>query len=198
MERAVSTSIHLPLLDRITIASPCTASWDDMRGDDRIRHCAHCKLNVHNLSAMTRDEAEGVLTRLAAGRVCAQFYRRADGTILTQDCPVGLARIRAATRRALVRVAAIVGLVGAAGIAAAATSESTWGDRIRLRALRPFSLVCDWIAPGAPPPPIAIGASMKGDVCIMPPPGPTTPTTPTTPAPPMRPAPHLPVSGGNE
>src|SRR4051812_47184360 len=40
----------LPLLDRITIASPCTASWDDMAGDDRVRFCASCQKDVYNLS----------------------------------------------------------------------------------------------------------------------------------------------------
>ena len=114
-------SISLPLLDRIQVASPCTARWEDMVGDERVRRCAECNLNVHNFSAMTRDEAEGVLAGLAHGRVCGWFYRRADGTVLTQDCPVGVARVRAAARRALVRVAALIGLVGVAGVAAGMT-----------------------------------------------------------------------------
>jgi hypothetical protein len=155
--------VHLPLLDSIQIATPCSARWEDMVGDDRVRHCAQCDLDVHDLSAVGREEAERVLEGLARGRVCARFYRRADGTILTRDCPVGVARVRRAARRALVRVAAMIGLVGATGVAAATMSGDSWGGRMRLRALRPFSTVCEWIAPTPPPPPIR-GMQLMGDV----------------------------------
>ena len=77
-------------LDRIAVASPCSVAWDEMEGDDRVRFCDRCSLNVYNISAMTKAEAESVITN-TEGRVCARFYRRADGTILTQDCPVGSA-----------------------------------------------------------------------------------------------------------
>lgn len=165
-EQVVSTTISLPLLERIHVVSPCPARWEDMVGDDRVRRCEDCKLNVHDLSAMTRDEAEGVLAGLAAGRVCAQFYRRADGTILTKDCPVGLARLRATARRALVRVAALIGLVSVAGIAAGATSRTTWGEKMHLRACKPFSIVCECIAPNATPA-IPVGLiQLRGDVCV--------------------------------
>ena len=30
----------LPLLARIRVATPCTADWNAMTGDDRVRHCA--------------------------------------------------------------------------------------------------------------------------------------------------------------
>src|SRR5436190_1632646 len=134
-------TISLPLLDRVDIASPCHARWEDMTGDERIRHCAECNLKVHNISALAPDDAEALLRATVGERLCIRLYRRADGTIITQDCPVGIARIRAAARRALVRAAALIGLVSAAGVAAAATSE-TLGGRLRLRAMRPFSIVC--------------------------------------------------------
>ena len=76
-------------LDQITIASPCTADWSQMTGDERVRFCGLCQLNVYNLSAMNRTEAEALMQE-KEGRVCVRFYRRADGTLLTQDCPVGL------------------------------------------------------------------------------------------------------------
>jgi hypothetical protein len=83
------------LLGKIRIASPCTASWDDMRGDDRVRFCQHCRLNVYNLSAMTRQEAEALI-REKEGRLCIRFYARRDGTVLTDNCPVGLRAVRRA------------------------------------------------------------------------------------------------------
>ena len=42
------------LLEDVRVASPCNASWDAMKGDDRVRFCGECQKNVYNLSAMTR------------------------------------------------------------------------------------------------------------------------------------------------
>lgn len=75
-------------LENIKIASPCKANWDEMSGNERNRYCSECKLNVYNLSDMTRREAENFLLN-SEGRVCVKFYRRADGSVLTKDCPVG-------------------------------------------------------------------------------------------------------------
>jgi len=77
------------MLDQIKIASPCSADWEQMAGDDRVRFCAECKKNVFNLSAMTRRDAEALLQK-TNGDLCTRLYRRADGTVLTADCPVGL------------------------------------------------------------------------------------------------------------
>jgi hypothetical protein len=80
-------------LDRIAVASPCPVAWNDMVGDDRVRFCNQCNLNVYNISAMTKPEAESFIAN-AEGRICAKLYRRADGAILTRDCPVGLRAVR--------------------------------------------------------------------------------------------------------
>jgi hypothetical protein len=80
------------MLDRIAIAAPCSADWEKMPGSDRVRHCAQCDKNVYDLSAMTGREAEALI-RKTEGRLCARFYRRADGTILTENCPAGLRAI---------------------------------------------------------------------------------------------------------
>jgi hypothetical protein len=100
----------LPLLESITIASPCTAKWDEMIGDERARFCTHCQKDVFNLSAMPRDEAESFM-RERTTDVCVRLYKRADGTVLTSDCPVGVKRKR---RRKAV-VAAVGGGLLAAG-----------------------------------------------------------------------------------
>jgi hypothetical protein len=83
-----------PKLDLIQIASPCHVSWDEMAGDERQRHCSQCNLNVYNLSEMSREEAEAFLAE-REGRACVGLYRRADGTVITRDCPKGLAAVRA-------------------------------------------------------------------------------------------------------
>lgn len=76
-------------LDVIQVASPCEANWNDMSGNAQVRHCATCHKHVYNLSEMTRDEAEALIVA-QEGKLCVKFFRRADGTILTADCPIGL------------------------------------------------------------------------------------------------------------
>jgi len=99
-------------LDNIKVASPCPADWNEMYGDERTRFCSECKLNVYNLSDMTRREAENFLIN-AEGRVCVKFYRRADGTLLTKDCPVGWQAVKKrASRTAKAFVSICAGLFG--------------------------------------------------------------------------------------
>jgi hypothetical protein len=78
-----------------------------MEGDERARFCRECGLNVYNLSEMTRAEAESLVAR-TEGRLCARFYRRADGTVLTKDCPTGLRAARLRVSRAGVAAFAAV------------------------------------------------------------------------------------------
>jgi hypothetical protein len=97
-------------LDDVKIASPCHVEWEDMTGDDRKRFCGSCQLDVHNISDMSRKEAEKFLEQSAScgGRLCIQYYQRHDGTILTEDCPVGLRRLRDATLKLYGKVASFV------------------------------------------------------------------------------------------
>ena len=101
------------VLRRVSVASPCRASWEAMEGDERVRFCGQCGLHVYNLSEMTSDEAASLVAR-AEGRLCARFYRRADGTMLTKDCPKGLRAVRArAARGAGAVFASVLGLFAA-------------------------------------------------------------------------------------
>jgi hypothetical protein len=75
------------------IASPCPKSWETMIGDERVRHCSECNLNVYNLSAMTEREIEQLVQAHQGRRLCARFYQRADGTVLTRDCPWSLRKM---------------------------------------------------------------------------------------------------------
>lgn len=80
-------------LNNIKIASPCSANWDEMYGNERRRFCGECKLNVYNLSGMKKYDAENLL-RVSEGRVCVRYFQRSDGTILTADCPVAWAKVK--------------------------------------------------------------------------------------------------------
>ena len=98
-------------LTNIRIASPCPADWEKMVGDERVRHCAECNLNVYNLSAMTERQVQELIAGSRGKRLCTRFYRRADGTILTQDCPWSLrALTRKVSRLAATVLTAIMGV----------------------------------------------------------------------------------------
>lgn len=99
-------------LNNIKIASPCSADWNAMFGDNRKRFCGDCKLNVYNLSDMSQIEAESFLLN-SEGRVCVKFFKRADGTVLTKDCPVGWAKVKQkVSRTATAAFGLIAGLFG--------------------------------------------------------------------------------------
>jgi hypothetical protein len=85
----MATKPEFPWLTKHRIAKPCQMKWEEMNGDEKSRFCGKCRLNVYNLSALSAPEAEALLAR-TSGRICTTFYVRADGSALTEDCPVGL------------------------------------------------------------------------------------------------------------
>jgi len=99
-----------------------------MAGDERVRHCTLCDLNVYNFAEMTGDEVRELLVR-TEGRVCARLYRRVDGTLLTRDCPSGL---RALPRR----VSGFASSVMAALLSVAALASGCATDEWRVRSTR--------------------------------------------------------------
>ena len=109
-------------LEHVRVAAPCKADWDQMIGSDRVRFCGRCSLNVYNLSAMSKPDAESLIAR-TEGRLCVRFYRRHDGSIITKDCPVGL---RAVRRRvsyvARATVSLVLGLFAGLGVHGAFSS----------------------------------------------------------------------------
>jgi hypothetical protein len=98
-----------------------------MEGDDRTRVCGRCSKSVHDLSAMTEDDAEAFLAHhLDDADEAIRVFRRPDGTVLTSECPGG------ARTRHMRRVA-----MAAAGTASAiAATTAMAGDLRLLRAHR--------------------------------------------------------------
>ena len=90
------------------VSSPCPASWDRMAGDNKIRFCGQCKLNVYNLAEMSREEVTAIV-RQTGGRLCGRIYVRADRMATVSDCPRGAMRKR--VRRGVV-VAALLLITG--------------------------------------------------------------------------------------
>jgi hypothetical protein len=117
----VERRAHLPVLDDIRVAAPCSADWAKMTGDERVRACGDCNKNVYNLSDMTREEAEALILE-KEGRLCVRYYRRTDGTILFGDCAIGVKRRR--RRRAIAGAAALLAATGAVAYGATRTEDA--------------------------------------------------------------------------
>ncbi len=181
------TTVSLPMLSRVKIASPCPVKWDDMQavGDgEQVRHCDQCDLNVYNLSAMTADDAEALLVAHEGERLCAGFYRREDGTVLTRDCPVGLALVRAKLARVVARASAVLGLAISSAVL---FGDLVRGEPARLRTVDPFARIVAWLNPAAPLPltrPVSAppgGMMRTGGVVAFTPPPPPVQQTPVPP-----------------
>ncbi len=110
-------------LDAIVIQSPCTVPWESMRGDDRKRFCASCRLHVHDLSQLTRKEAVDLL-ETTRGQCCLRVWRRPDGRVVTKDC--GVVRLAIERRLRWIRsvAAAMLAAVGLAGCKGARLSDA--------------------------------------------------------------------------
>lgn len=115
-------------LENLTIASPCHVNWDQMTGDERERFCNQCEKKVYNLSEMSRTEAERFMIE-KEGRVCIRMYVRHDGTVMTDDCPVGLRKAKrmfeAARMRALKATAACAAMFSSICIGNIANAQTS-------------------------------------------------------------------------
>ena len=113
-------------LDRIRVASPCSADWDEMTGNDEVRFCRHCSLHVHDLSKMTRKDAMRLVAD-SQGRLCVRYQRRPDGSLRTAERAQPLTHIK----RRLSRIAAgaFTATLSLASTAAAQSARPAEGNQ---------------------------------------------------------------------
>jgi hypothetical protein len=159
----------------LKVASPCTEKWELMAGDARTRRCERCALNVFNVSELSEDEMFALFAKANGGRVCGRIFQRRDGTVVTKDCPVGVARLR---RRVLVAITTSLALViaafmarplphgrGGAIVDLVQRVRATAGDtEAWLRGSATFGPLVEWLDP-AP-------VMMMGDIAPAAPPSP--------------------------
>lgn len=96
---------RLPIAAKVSSASPCKERWEGMVGDERVRRCSRCDRDVYDLGGMSADEITALIAQ-RGGEL--RFFERADGTMITSDCPVGR------PRRIALRLLAAAGLAFAA------------------------------------------------------------------------------------
>jgi hypothetical protein len=118
-------SKRISFLQDIRVASACPAKWAEMDGDDHKRFCHQCQKHFYNFAEMPADDVDALLE---SGDVCGRLYRRADGTILTADCPTGFRISRKRLLGWTLRVTTFVLMVTGAGLAAMANVEPNGGN----------------------------------------------------------------------
>jgi hypothetical protein len=120
-------------LDNLSIAAPCSANWNEMSGDERARFCGLCKKHVYNISAMSRTEAQALIKQ-KEGPVCIRMFKRADGTLIVDNCLVGLHAIRDHVRWVRAGIVACAATVLTfAGVVASGNSHGSGANRSTLK-----------------------------------------------------------------
>lgn len=110
----------------IEIPEPCHADWDAMRPEAKGRYCFECSKTVHDLSAMTKDEAKGFLRESGCKDICISYQHHEDGTLVFREpaprpAPVvPLARLR--------HPRSVAAAVAGAGMAMALAACAPHGD----------------------------------------------------------------------
>lgn len=149
---------------QIKVASPCKRDWSKMTGNDAVRFCGDCRMNVYNLSVLSQPELEQ-LVREREGRVCVRFFARPDGTVLTRDCPVGVTRKR---KTWVVLLAAVAGLfitpLFARGESCPTGPDPTLSDAVR-NLVHDVRVALGFASPRAP-------MHVMGKMMVVPPPAP--------------------------
>jgi hypothetical protein len=110
----------------IEIPEPCHADWATMRPEEKGRFCFECSKKVHDLSAMTKPEAQDFLRSTGCADICVSYEHHEDGTLVFRDpaprpAPmVPLARLR--------RPRSVAAAVAGAGMAVALAACAPHGD----------------------------------------------------------------------
>jgi hypothetical protein len=158
IEERIKERRRLPLLDQVKVASPCPAKWDDMIGDDRKRFCSSCEKHVFNISALSREDAEQFLRENAGGEICLRYYQRADGTIMTSDCSVGVTRKR---RKKVALAVAGAGALAFGAVTAYLRSEAQVMGKMEMTGITSVPIE---------PPPLVAEPGTRGPIEAPPPP----------------------------
>lgn len=85
-----------------TVKSPCSQAWDEMKGNDKVRFCEHCALEVNNISTMRRKDAVRMV-RESDGRICIRYVKNPQ-----TNAPVFADKLYQISRRAPILAAGVM------------------------------------------------------------------------------------------
>lgn len=90
-------------VDRLKIDFPCTADWNQMRGNERIRYCEECNKYVYDFARLPRRQVEEMMAA-SPGRICAKLTYKNNSLVFLDSKP----RPRPESHRASPLAAAIL------------------------------------------------------------------------------------------
>ncbi|MGH7283734.1 MAG: hypothetical protein ACRELY_19585 [Polyangiaceae bacterium] len=94
----------------LPIEAPCSATWSTMTRDGQKRFCDACKKHVHDLSAMTPENARAVLDAPRARDLCVRYLYDDEGNILFRPSYDLVPQSMLARARRFVTAAGVVAL----------------------------------------------------------------------------------------
>jgi hypothetical protein len=124
----------------IPIASPCGADWRAMKPSDTKRFCDACRKHVHDLSAMTPEDARALLASPPTEGLCVRYLYDAHGDVVFRGAPLLPTGILVRARR-VAKVAAAAMLPMALAACSSAMQEE------------PLPMTMGAVACPLPPPP---------------------------------------------
>jgi hypothetical protein len=84
-----------------------------MVGDERVRYCPDCKLDVYNFSTMSDEDVERIVSRREQ-QLCARVRQRPDGTVMTRNSSVSFSVVmQRISRAASIALAAAISVAPA-------------------------------------------------------------------------------------
>lgn len=98
-------------LDNLILSYHCPVDWNSMDGNEHERFCKRCSKTVFNISDLSKAEANQFLKEKVGLDTCVKFYRRADGTIKTDNCPRIIRPLRNASLRVIERASLFTSLI---------------------------------------------------------------------------------------
>lgn len=70
-------------LENFEVPKPCSMNWDEMTGNEEIRHCGKCQHQIYNISEMPKRRALKVLNQ-PNERVCISYLQDEQNQVITQ------------------------------------------------------------------------------------------------------------------
>lgn len=70
-------------LENFEVPQPCAMNWDEMTGNEEVRHCGKCQHQIYNISEMPKRRALKVLNQ-PNERVCISYLQDEQNQVITQ------------------------------------------------------------------------------------------------------------------
>lgn len=91
--------------DALPISEPCHADWNAMKRGDKSRFCGECKKSVHDVSKLSRAQADALFSAPATEGLCVRYLYDELGHVVFADTfrdrPVPAAALLRKTAKAI-------------------------------------------------------------------------------------------------